>query len=110
MVTLQYATSRMGGDAMSHPATPESGASGAADDDRHAWAASGVENLGGGVHRIPLALPMAGLKAVNVYALADSGGVDLVDAGMAFGQAREQLSTALKQLGCELGDVGNFFI
>ena len=62
------------------------------------------------MHRIPLALPMAALKAVNVYALVDRDGIDLIDAGMAFGQAREQLGAALKQLGCELGDVGNFFI
>ena len=104
---------------MSHPATPESGTpeatpegtpEGTPDGDRHAWATSGTEDLGGGVYRIPLALPMAALKAVNVYALVDSGGVDLIDAGMAFGQAREQLAAALRQLGCELGDVGNFFI
>ncbi|HEX6526704.1 MAG TPA: MBL fold metallo-hydrolase [Streptosporangiaceae bacterium] len=95
---------------MSHPATPEPGAPGTAEGDRHAWATSGIEDLGGGVHRIPLALPMAALKAVNVYALVDGDGIDLIDAGMAFGQAREQLEAALKQLGCELGDVGNFFI
>ncbi len=97
---------------MSHPATPDSGmpVTGMPDDDRHAWAAAGVEDLGGGVYRIPLALPMAGLKAVNVYALVDRDGVDLIDAGMAFGQARAQLIAALKQLGCELGDVANFFI
>ncbi len=87
---------------MSHPATPES--------DRHAWAVSGVEDLGGGVHRIPLPLPMAGLRAVNVYAIMDEHGVDLIDAGMAFEQARDRLTAALKQLGCGLGDVGNYFI
>jgi glyoxylase-like metal-dependent hydrolase (beta-lactamase superfamily II) len=92
---------------MSHPATPEAGAT---DEDRHAWVASGVQDLGSSVYRIPLPLPMAGLKAVNVYALIGDQGVDLIDAGMAIVMARERLTAALKELGCELGDVGNFFI
>jgi glyoxylase-like metal-dependent hydrolase (beta-lactamase superfamily II) len=74
------------------------------------WADPGIEDLGGGIHRIPLPLPMAGLKAVNVYALADSDGVDLVDAGMAITQARDQLLSALGTLGAGLGDVRNFLI
>jgi glyoxylase-like metal-dependent hydrolase (beta-lactamase superfamily II) len=74
------------------------------------WDDPGVEDLGGGIHRIPLRLPMAGLKAVNVYALADSDGVDLVDAGMAIAGAREQLLTALGTLGAGLGDIRNFLI
>ena len=78
--------------------------------DRHGWAEPGVEDLGGGVHRIPLPLPMAGLKAVNVYAIVDDQGVDLIDAGMVLVQARERLTGALRQLGCELGDVANYFI
>jgi glyoxylase-like metal-dependent hydrolase (beta-lactamase superfamily II) len=80
------------------------------DADRHAWASSGAEDLGGGVHRIPLPLPMAGLKAVNVYALTDEHGIDLIDSGMAFVHARERLTEALAELGCELGDVGNYFV
>ena len=41
--------------------------------DRHAWTEPKVEDLGGGVHRIPLPLPLDGLKAVNVYAITDPG-------------------------------------
>jgi glyoxylase-like metal-dependent hydrolase (beta-lactamase superfamily II) len=78
--------------------------------DRYSWAQAGAEDLGGGVHRIPLPLPMAGLKAVNVYALIDDQGVDLIDAGMGLANARERLTAALKELGCELGDIRNFFI
>src|SRR6516225_555725 len=77
--------------------------------DRYAWTEPGVEDLGGGVHRIPLPLPMEGLKAVNVYAIADPGGVDLIDAGIALVPAREQLAAGLRQIGYELGDVRNFF-
>ena len=36
-----------------------------------------------GVHRIPLPLPNDGLRAVNVYAIADGDGLTLVDSGWA---------------------------
>ena len=78
--------------------------------DRHAWTEPGVEDLGGGVHRIPLPLPMDGLKAVNVYAITDAEGVDLIDAGIALVQARERLTEGLRQIGYELGDIRNFFV
>jgi glyoxylase-like metal-dependent hydrolase (beta-lactamase superfamily II) len=81
-----------------------------AQDDRHAWARSGVEDLGGGVYRIPLPLPGDALTAVNVYAITGEHGVDLVDAGMALDVAREQLSGALAGLGYGLPDIRNFFI
>jgi len=78
--------------------------------DRHAWTEPAVEDLGGGVHRIPLPLPLDGLKAVNVYAITDPGGIDLIDAGMAIIAARERLTEALRQLGYGLGDVRNFLV
>jgi glyoxylase-like metal-dependent hydrolase (beta-lactamase superfamily II) len=78
--------------------------------DRYAWIEPGVEDLGGGVYRIPLPLPMDGLRAVNVYAISDPGGVDLIDAGIALVQARERLSEGLRQIGYELGDIRNFFV
>jgi glyoxylase-like metal-dependent hydrolase (beta-lactamase superfamily II) len=81
-----------------------------ADQSRHAWAESGVENLGAGVYRIPLPLPGDSLRAVNVYAIAGDDGVDLIDAGMALEQARERLTEALGELGYGLGDIRNFFI
>ena len=78
--------------------------------DRYAWTEPGVEDLGGGVHRIPLPLPMEGLRAVNVYAITDPGGVDLIDAGIALLPAREQLTAGLRHLGYELGDIRNFLV
>ena len=69
-----------------------------------------VEDLGGGIYRIPLPLPLDGLKAVNVYAITDPGGVDLIDAGMAMVAARERLTEALRELGYGLGDVRNFLV
>jgi glyoxylase-like metal-dependent hydrolase (beta-lactamase superfamily II) len=78
--------------------------------DRNAWAEPGVEDLGGGVHRIPLPLPGDALTAVNVYAITSDTGVDLIDSGMALPQARAGLTAALGQLGYGLPDVRNFFI
>ena len=78
--------------------------------DRDAWAGPGPQDLGGGVYRIPLPLPSNALRAVNVYALADAGGVDLIDSGMALVQARDQLTAALADIGYQLGDVRNFLI
>ena len=78
--------------------------------DRYAWTEPAVEDLGAGVYRIPLPLPMDGLKAVNVYAITDPGGVDLIDAGIALIPARERLAAALRQLGYDLGDIRNFFV
>ena len=60
--------------------------------DRYAWAKPDVEDLGGGVYRIPLPLPLDGLKAVNVYAITDPSGVDLINAGIALVPARERLT------------------
>jgi glyoxylase-like metal-dependent hydrolase (beta-lactamase superfamily II) len=82
----------------------------ASEADRHAWAEPGVEDLGGGLYRIPLPLPGDSLKAVNVYAIAGDDGVDLIDAGMALAQARERLTEGLGELGYGLGDIRNFFI
>src|SRR6266705_758070 len=74
---------------------------------RYAWIEPAVEDLGRGIYRIPLPLPLDGLKAVNVYAITDPGGVDLIDAGIAMVAARERLTEALRQLGYGLGDVRN---
>jgi glyoxylase-like metal-dependent hydrolase (beta-lactamase superfamily II) len=78
--------------------------------DRNAWTEPGVEDLGGGVHRIPLPLPGDALTAVNVYAIVSDGGVDLIDSGMGVPRAREELTVALGQLGLGLPDIRNFFI
>lgn len=86
----------------SKPSAPEA--------DRNAWTKPGVEELGGGLYRIPLPLPGDALRAVNVYAIADDDGVYLVDAGMAIAGAKEQLTEALRKIGYGLGDIRNFFI
>ena len=47
------------------------------------WAERGRLPGGAGVHRIPLPLPMDGLRAVNVYALETDDGLTLIDGGWA---------------------------
>lgn len=79
-------------------------------DNRNAWTEPGVEDLGGGVYRIPLPLPGDALRAVNIYAIASDDGVYLIDAGMAADGAKEQLTSALGKIGYELSDVRNLFI
>jgi glyoxylase-like metal-dependent hydrolase (beta-lactamase superfamily II) len=80
------------------------------DDPAGDWTAPGVYRCAPGVYRIPLPLPNDGLRAVNVYALADGAGLTLVDAGWALARSREALATALAGLGAGLADVRRFLV
>ena len=64
-----------------HAVSPDSGVH---------WAEPGAWPVAPGVHRIPLPLPMDGLKAVNVYALETDDGLTLVDAGWAVEASRDR--------------------
>lgn len=72
---------------------------------RHAWVEPGPETVAPGVHRIPLPLPMDGLRAVNVYALEGGDGITLIDGGWALDVSRELLERSLRQLGHPLDAV-----
>ncbi len=74
------------------------------------WTEPGTYQVAPGVHRVPLPLPTDGLRAVNVYVLADPGGLVLIDSGWALEQSRAALSAGLALLGAELGDVRHFLI
>lgn len=74
-------------------------------DERKAWAEPGPETIASGVHRIPLPLPMDGLRAVNVYALEGDDGLTLVDGGWAIDASRSELERALGLLGRDLREV-----
>ncbi|MEV0084318.1 MBL fold metallo-hydrolase [Saccharopolyspora sp. NPDC050642] len=77
---------------------------------RHAWINSGVFEVAPGVHRIPLPLPNDGLRAVNVYAIEDGDGLVLIDSGWALDEARDQLESALGELGYGFEDVQRFLV
>jgi glyoxylase-like metal-dependent hydrolase (beta-lactamase superfamily II) len=73
--------------------------------DPHDWERPGVEEVSDGVYRIPLPLPGNALRAVNIYAIPDPGGVCLIDAGWSLAEAFDQLERGLAQLGAGLPDV-----
>jgi acyl-CoA dehydrogenase len=79
-------------------------------DDLDSWLEGGAFPVADGVHRIPLPLPNDGLRAVNVYAIADSDGLTLIDSGWALTESRDRLEASLGQLGHDLASVRRFLI
>jgi glyoxylase-like metal-dependent hydrolase (beta-lactamase superfamily II) len=74
------------------------------------WTSPGTFAVLPGVYRIPLPLPNDGLRAVNVYAIEDDGGLVLVDAGWALTESRERLERGLAEVGYQLTDIHRFLI
>lgn len=75
-----------------------------------AWTEPGADPVAPGVWRIPLPLPSDGLKAVNVYAVADGSGLTLIDGGWALEVAERELVRALETIGLGLGDIRQFLV
>ncbi len=88
-----------------HSVSPDSG--------EH-WTVEGAWKVAEGIHRIPLPLPMDGLRAINVYVIEtedESGsGLTLIDGGWAIPQARELLERCLGQMGAGFGDIRRFLV
>lgn len=80
------------------------------DDPDGDWTAPGVYRCAPDVYRIPLPLPNDGLRAVNVFAVADGPGWTLIDSGWALSEARELLAAALAELGAGFPDVHRFLV
>jgi glyoxylase-like metal-dependent hydrolase (beta-lactamase superfamily II) len=78
--------------------------------DRLAWVEEGAYLVAPGVHRIPLPLPMDGLRAVNVYAVEATDGLVLIDSGWALANSRDQLDRSLASIGAGLPDVRQFLV
>ena len=74
------------------------------------WSDPGVEQVAPGVHRVPLPLPMDGLRAVNVYVLETDSGLTCIDAGWAIESSRELLGTSLRTLGYKVEDITRFLV
>ncbi|WP_183094199.1 MBL fold metallo-hydrolase [Nocardioides stalactiti] len=77
------------------------------------WSAEGAWEVTPGIHRIPLPLPMDGLKAINVYVIQDPAGGDgltLIDGGWAIPIARELLDKCLRSIGSGFGDIKRFLV
>lgn len=75
-----------------------------------AWIEPGAYPVGLGVYRIPLPLPQDGLRAVNVYAIADGEHLVLIDSGWALSESEQRLVRALDGLGYRLSDVREFLV
>ncbi|NYG53845.1 glyoxylase-like metal-dependent hydrolase (beta-lactamase superfamily II) [Nocardioides perillae] len=74
------------------------------------WTEPGAWPVAEGVHRIPLPLPMDGLRAVNVYVLETEEGLTLVDGGWAIPESRTLLESCLRSIGHDLRDVTRFLV
>jgi glyoxylase-like metal-dependent hydrolase (beta-lactamase superfamily II) len=74
------------------------------------WTEPGAHPVADGVHRIPLPLPMDGLRAVNVYVLESDDGLVLVDGGWAIPESRAQFDASLKELGYGVADIRRFLV
>jgi glyoxylase-like metal-dependent hydrolase (beta-lactamase superfamily II) len=74
------------------------------------WTEPGAHPVADGVHRIPLPLPMDGLRAVNVYVLETADGLVLVDGGWAIPESRAQFDVSLKEIGCTVADIRRFLV
>jgi glyoxylase-like metal-dependent hydrolase (beta-lactamase superfamily II) len=78
--------------------------------DNSSWTEPGAHQVGPGIHRIPLPLPMDGLRAVNVYALESEAGLVLIDGGWAIEASRTQLESSLASIGYSIGDITRFLV
>ncbi|MEU8346973.1 Glyoxylase, beta-lactamase superfamily II [Actinomadura meyerae] len=74
------------------------------------WTEPGAHPVVPGVYRIPLALPIPSLHAVNVYVIEDDGGPVVVDSGWAMPDTRAAMEKALRSLGHGLDDVAQFLV
>lgn len=84
-----------------HAVSPDSG--------EH-WSKEGAWRVTEGIHRIPLPLPMDGLKAVNVYAIEAGDGLVLIDGGWSIQVARDLLESCLRDVGYGFGDIRRFLV
>lgn len=74
------------------------------------WTEPGVFEVAPGVHRMPLPLPMDGLRAVNVYVVETHDGLTLIDGGWAIPQSRALFEEGLANLGYALHDIRSFLV
>ncbi|HEX3648961.1 MAG TPA: MBL fold metallo-hydrolase [Pseudonocardiaceae bacterium] len=80
------------------------------DDPTRDWTEPGVYLVAPGVYQIPLPLPTDGLRAVNVYAIADGDDLVLIDSGWAIAAAKDVLIKALAGIDRGVADVRRFLV
>jgi glyoxylase-like metal-dependent hydrolase (beta-lactamase superfamily II) len=74
------------------------------------WTEPGAWSVAPGVVRIPLPLPMDGLRAVNVYVMEADDGLVLVDGGWAIPESRSLFESSMRSAGYALSDIRRFLV
>ncbi len=74
------------------------------------WTEPGAWTVAPGVVRIPLPLPMDGLRAVNVYVMETDDGLVLIDGGWAIPASRSVFEDSMRQGGYALSDIRQFLV
>src|SRR5690349_9644040 len=74
------------------------------------WTEEGAWQVAPGVKRIPLPLPMDGLRAVNVYVMETDDGLVLIDGGWAIPQSREVFERSMRAGGYSVSDIRRFLV
>jgi glyoxylase-like metal-dependent hydrolase (beta-lactamase superfamily II) len=74
------------------------------------WTEEGAWPVAPGVVRIPLPLPMDGLRAVNVYVMETDDGLVLVDGGWAIPESRALFESSMRSAGYALSDIRRFLV
>jgi glyoxylase-like metal-dependent hydrolase (beta-lactamase superfamily II) len=77
---------------------------------RGEWTEPGAFEVAPAVHRLPLPLPMDGLRAVNVYVIETDDGLVLIDGGWAIPESRKVFDASLRQLGYTVRDIRRFLV
>ncbi len=74
------------------------------------WTEPGAYPVADGIHRIPLPLPMDGLRAINVYVIETEEGLTCVDGGWALDVSRKLLQESLRSIGHHPRDITSFLV
>lgn len=74
------------------------------------WSEPGAWRVAPGVVRIPLPLPMDGLRAVNVYVMETDEGLVLIDGGWAIPESRALFEAQMGSAGYALSDIRRFLV
>jgi glyoxylase-like metal-dependent hydrolase (beta-lactamase superfamily II) len=74
------------------------------------WTETGAFAVAEGIYRIPLPLPMDGLRAVNVYAIETDAGLVMVDGGWAIEESRQLLESSLAAIDYKVSDITRFLV
>lgn len=80
------------------------------DTDRWRWQEPGAYQVVPGIYRIPLPMPDAGLRTVNVYVIEGDDGLTLIDAGWNQESARERLGEALASIARSVADIRSVLV